>query len=170
MKKPTITITEDSTREFQAWVKSLQTGDVLVGIPEVENKRKNKDVQGPINNAALLFINEFGSPANNIPARPVMKIGIKNAQDQITDIFKRMAQDAWKQGQSAITTGLNKAGFVASNSVKRAINSQEGIQEPAESTMKARKSRGFRGIKALVVTGQMRNAITFVTRYMNGTR
>jgi hypothetical protein len=159
MKAATLLVTEDFTKQFNEIISRFKKDAVLVGIPEETSPRKD---DGAINNATLLAINNFGSPANNIPARPVMEIGIRNAQDGIAEAFKKGAQDALSKGLDALEVAYNRAGIVASNSIKKAINSQEGIEPPAESTLKARQAKGFKGTKALIMTGQMRNAITYV--------
>jgi hypothetical protein len=160
--KPYIDVTKDFTEEFNKIVKSFKRDAVLVGIPQEEGPR---DADALINNAALLAINNFGSPLNNIPPRPVMSIGIKNAQEQISQQFKLAVQKTFFEGSTeALTTYYNRAGIIASNSIKKAINSQEGIEPPSEATLASRKSAGFAGKKALIVTGQMRNAITYVVK------
>jgi hypothetical protein len=165
MSKPTMKVTSDSTQEFNDIVKKFRNDEVLVGIPEDKSQRSADDEDSsPIGNAAILAINEFGSPMNNIPPRPVMAIGIRNAQDQIADELKKACQQAFNKGWSAVNTYFNRAGIIASVSVKKAINAQEGFDGPSEATLKARKSRGFNGTKALIVTGQLRNAITYVVK------
>lgn len=161
MSKPTLKVTHDSVDEILKRIKSMQGEKVLVGIPESDNSR---DDDSPIGNAAILFINNFGSPANNIPPRPVVNIGIFNAQDELAAEFKRAAQKALTKGTGAVTDYYNRTGMIAANSIKRAINSQDGIDPPAESTLKARERKGFNGTKALIVTGQTRNAITYVVK------
>lgn len=165
MKNPTIKVT-DFTADFNAVIKRFKNDQVLVGIPAEKTERSDdkSDDKSGITNAALLAINNFGSPAQNIPPRPVMAIGIANAQDEIADQFALAAKNALKDGVSAVTKYYNRAGIIASNSIKKAINSQEGIEAPAESTIKSRESKGFKGTKALIVTGQMRNAITYVVK------
>lgn len=162
--KPTLTVTIDRQKEFNDYVKSLAKGDVLVGIPESETARKDYEENGVMNNATLLAINEFGSPVNNIPPRTPMGTGINLAQDAIAEQFKLAAVEAWDKGQSAIVQRFDKAGLIASQAVKNVINQQINMDEPADSTLKSRASKGFKGIKALLVTGQMRNAITWVNR------
>ncbi len=162
IKTATLLVTKDFTKEFNSIVKSFRKYAVLVGIPEDTSGRKANDEA--INNATLLAINNFGSPANNIPARPVMQIGIKDAQDAIAENFKKAALEAFSKGISAVFTNYERAGIVAANSIKKAINSQEGIDPPADSTLTARASAGFKGTKALIVTGQMRNAITSIVQ------
>lgn len=161
MSKPTLTITGDFTEEFNKIVKSFKKDAVLVGIPQEETQRTNDQM---INNATLLAINNFGSPLNNIPPRPVMSIGIRSAQPEISEQFKLAAQKSFAEGIDALGTYYNRAGIIASNAIKKAINSQERIEPPADSTLASRKSAGFTGTKALIVTGQMRNAITYVVK------
>jgi len=168
MSKPTLKVTADFTRDFNAIIAKFRNDKVLVGIPEEENNREldPDDETGklPIGNAALLAINNFGSPANNIPARPVMEIGIRNAQDEIAEQFRQAATKALSTGVKAVGPAYERAGIIAANSIKKAINQQEGIAEPSEATIKSREARGFKGTKALIVTAQMRNAITHLVK------
>lgn len=158
--KPYLEVTTDFTDEFNRIVKKFKRDVVLVGIPEDTSARKD----GKINNATILAINNFGSESAGIPARPVMEIGIRKAQDEIAEQFKQAAIGALSKGLAALSPAYNRAGIIASSSVKKVINSQEGIKEPSEATIKAREARGFKGTKALIVTGQLRNAITYVVK------
>jgi hypothetical protein len=160
MSKPSLTVTKDNTKFFNDLIKRFKDDSVLVGIPESESAR---DGQG-ISNAAILAINEFGSPLNNIPPRTPMATGIRLAQDAIGAEYKKAAQQALSKGLSALSVYYERIGLIASNSVKRTINEQINMQAPAESTLKSRESKGFKGTKALLVTGQLRNAITYVVK------
>lgn len=161
--KPTLKVTSDFTQDFNDIVKKFRNDEVLVGIPSI-NANRTEDQESGITNAAILAINEFGSPINNIPARPVMAIGIRNAQDQIAEELKKACKSALTKGLQAVDQYYERAGIVASNSVKKAINAQDGIQAPSEATLQARRAQGFSGTKALLVTGQLRNAITYVVK------
>lgn len=164
MSKPTLKVTADFTENFNRIIKKFKNDAVLVGIPEADTNRKANEGEEPITNAAILAINEFGSPANNIPPRPVMAIGIRKSKTEIAEQFKLAVRGAFKSGLSALSTYYNRAGLIASNSIKKTINSQDGIREPSDATLAIRKAQGFKGTKALIVTGQMRNAITYVVR------
>ncbi len=160
MKKPSLTVTSDFTKDFNDIIKKFKNDAIRVGIPQEENTRE----EDPIGNAAILAINEFGSPTNNVAAWPVMSIGIRNAQDEIAEQLKNAATKALTQGFNAVEAYYNRAGIIASNSIKKVINAQEGLPDgrPMDSTLAARKSKGFLGTKAMIVTGQVRNAITYV--------
>lgn len=162
MSKPTLEVV-DLTDKFNKTIAAFKKDAVLVGIPEDENQREDD----PIGNAAILAINNFGSPVNNIPPRPVMQIGLKKAADQIAEQFKLAVQKSFSQGINALSTYYERAGIIASNSIKKVINAQEGIKPPSEATLAARNSAGFKGTKALIMTGQMRNAITYVVKKEN---
>lgn len=154
-------VTEDFTENFNAIIKKFKRDAVLVGIPEEESPRTGDE---PVNNATLLAINNFGSPANHIPARPVMEIGIRQAQPAIINAFREGAKKALSGGFGALTAAYNRAGIAASVSIKKVINSQEGIKPPSEATLARRKAEGFKGTKALIRTGQMRNSITYIVK------
>lgn len=168
MKEPTLTITSDFTDNFKQILNKFKQDAVLVGIPESESVRDKMEEEGPISNAALLAINNFGSENLGIPPRSVMKIGIQNAKEEIAQQFKLAAQIALTKGPAALEIYYGRSGFIAANSIKKVINDQEGIKEPSAATLATRKSAGFKGTKALVVTGQMRNAITYVVRSIWG--
>lgn len=159
MSKPAVTVTADFTKNFKNILSKFKKDAVLVGIPE---DKTNRTDDSPINNATLMAINEFGSPINNIPPRPVMAIGIRLARAEITAQFKLAAQKALTDGPSALNTYYNRAGIIASNSIKKTINAQIDIEAPSVATLRARKSKGFKGTKALIVTGQLRSSITYV--------
>lgn len=165
MSKPTLKVLVDNTDELMKALRALRRDSVQVGIPAEDNARSSDN---PIGNAGLLAIHNFGSPANNIPARPVMEIGIRLAQRAITEEFKKGAVQALSKGPRAVFVSYSRAGSIAANSIKNVITDQIEIEPLAESTLKAREAEGFSGTKALIRTGQMRNAITYVVKGEEG--
>jgi hypothetical protein len=96
-----------------------------------------------------------------------MAIGIRNGQSDITEQYKGAAKLSLSQGLDALDVYYNRAGQIASTEIKKVINAQDGVpaDKPAEATLEARKNRKptpFKGTKYWLVTGQMRNAITYV--------
>jgi hypothetical protein len=166
--KPTLKVTSDITEQVMEAIKRFRDDSVLVGIPEEKTDRKpeagKKIEDGHINNATILAINHFGSEKLRIPPRPVLTIGLRNAQDQIAEEMSKAAKEALSRGWVAVDKYYNKAGIIASNSVKKAINAQTGLKGPAEATLSRRKAAGFAGTKTLIVTGQLRNSITYVVK------
>ena len=151
---------EDFTKAFMSGIKSLKKYETLVGVPAEKSNRQDDG----INNATILAINEFGSPANNIPSRPVLTIGLRLASDAVTNEMKNAILVGLKKGGDAVLPFYERAGLIASQSVKNVINNQIDIEGPAASTLEGRARRGFKGNKALIVSGQLRNSITWVVK------
>lgn len=162
-----VTVTKDFTNKFNAIVKRFKNDMVLVGVPEDNAARPDDPESEGINNATLMAIANFGSPQRNIPPWPIFAIGIRNAQDEIADQYKHAAMLALTTGLEALDTYYNRAGQIAANSIKKVINDQEDVpaDKPAPATLAARKHRKptpFKGTKYWLVTGQLRNSITYV--------
>lgn len=155
----TSVIVKDKLKEVVKSINSLVSQVVLVGIPEVDDARREDDESGKvkiskgivsggsetqINNATLGYIHENGSPANNIPARPFLVPGVQSAQTKIESRLKKAANAALDGNFGNVDNELNGAGMVARDSVKTKINSGDFVPL-AESTLKARARRGRKG-------------------------
>lgn len=158
-------VTKDGTKGVLAAITSLERSQVLVGVPAAHAERQidPEEPRGPINNAAIGYIMENGSPAANIPARPHLKRGIADVRPELV---KR-----YRDGTKKILDGKSKdpnvlhhqVGLIAERGVKARIN--EGDFAPlSERTLAARRARGRKSEKPLVDTGQYRNSITHVIR------
>lgn len=126
---------------------------VYVGFPSGGAARR-----GQINNASLAYIHEHGSPAANIPARPFLNPGIRQAEARTTQIFRNMAQRVLNGDVNALEQGLNLVGQVAVGEVQRKIVT--GPFVPNKPSTIARKGSS----RPLIDTGQMRQAVTYVIR------
>ena len=75
---------------------SLPDYNIEIGIPEGDNPRK-KDPKASkeLTNAKILFINENGSPLRGIPARPVLKMTIEWAIENLLDDARQKAVKAF---------------------------------------------------------------------------
>ncbi len=114
LMKPPLRIPRDQVAEVVRSIQSLAKKEVLIGIPEATSSRPDEE----ITNAELGYIHENGSPANNIPARPFLIPGVQKAQEGAAKIMKEGAQETLSSGK-AIDEALDRAGVLASNSVKR---------------------------------------------------
>ena len=139
---------------------SLMSSDVLVGVPHEGANRKET---GPMNNATIAYIQDNGSPAANIPARPFMRPGIKAVQPKVVEALRAGALAALHGEATGVDRALNVAGLTAQSSIRGTINA--GIAPPlAARTLAARRARGRTGEKPLVDTGQLRNSINYIVR------
>lgn len=157
--KSGLTIRVDTAQSILDALKTLANKDVLVGIPESKDERDD----GDIGNAAIGYINENGSPAQNIPPRPHLKPGVKSVEQDFMPHLKAAAQKALEGNAEGAVTSLDRAGTVAANGVKRYITIT-GFTPLADATIANRLRRGRTGNKPLIDTGEYRRSITHVVR------
>lgn len=141
-------------------INGLVQKEVLVGIPDSAPERKDDE---PIGNAAIGYIQETGSPVNNIPPRPFLVPGVAEATAKVTPQLQKGVEAALDGDVDGAERRMAAAGLLAQNSVRARINS--GISpELKDSTLAARRRRGRTGTVPLIDTGQLRNSITYVIR------
>lgn len=186
--KSGVTTRVDNAQAILDALRSLTKKDVLVGIPSEDSERE--DV--PFGNAGIGYVNEYGSPAQNIPPRPHLIPGVKSVEEQTVPQLKAAAQAALDGNAAGAERALNRAGTLAANGVRRYMTIT-GFTPLADSTVEARARRGRKGAKAelarrsadgklnatnpdsgqlisnenvrpLIDTGQYRRAITYVVR------
>lgn len=186
--KSGVTTRVDNAQAILDALRSLTKKDVLVGIPSEDSERE--DV--PFGNAGIGYVNEYGSPAQNIPPRPHLIPGVKSVEEQTVPQLKAAAQAALDGNAAGEERALNRAGTLAANGVRRYMTIT-GFTPLADSTVEARARRGRKGAKAelarrsadgklnainpdsgqlisnenvrpLIDTGQYRRAITHVVR------
>jgi len=148
-----LTLVKNNSAKLMAALKEVLKNDVLVGVPQDKARRR----EGEVTNAELAYIHNNGSPARNIPARPFMEPGIKNAAQRINVLMQQTARAVLSGDKAKVRQGLESVGLAAQNSIRSKIN--EGIPPPLKHPRRG-KSRS----KPLIDTGQLRNSITYVVR------
>ena len=157
-----VVVTKDVSAAIIRAIEDMAQKQVLIGVPADRAPRKGKE-KGPINNAALAWIHNNGSPKRGIPARPYLVPGVREAGPKCASVLKSYAKVALTH-PGAIDKGLHAAGLIAVSSVKKRIVNQVGFVKLKAATIAARKRKGFEGEKALIRTGQLLNSTTFVVR------
>lgn len=153
-------ITKDGLARVLRSIQQLAAQEVLVGIPSETTERQDGE---PINNATIGYIQETGSPANNLPARPFLVPGVESVQKEATNQLKRGGDAALSGRAMDADKAMHAAGIIAQNGVKAKINS--GVPPAlAASTLAARRRRGRTGEKPLIDKGELRNSVTYVIR------
>ena len=148
--------TDKQLPAVQKSIKELKRIDVLVGVPQEEAGREQND----ITNAELLYIHTNGSPANNIPPRPIVEPAIQDSKEEIGTLLKEAILKALEGDTGGAIAGMEKAGTQGENAVKGWFtNPKNGWAENAESTKKRKGSS-----KPLIDTGQLRKSITHVVK------
>ena len=159
--------------KIQSALRQLSRTTVYVGIPEEKTTRKSSD---KMTNATLGYIHEYGSPANNIPARAWLKPGIEASRTKWEGYLKQAATLAMEGKPESMEKAFNAAGMTAMQSVK--TRTAAGIPPPlAPRTMAARRRKHkntkpgnsplpqmFGGFTPLVDTGQLLASVTYVVR------
>lgn len=133
---------------------------VLVGIPSASPKN-HRDDDSEIENSEIGFIMEFGAPEVNIPARPFLIPGVNSVLPEIEKRLSRGAKRLLTDPSFSPETLFDSVGLLAQQGVQRYMTDAH-FAPLADSTLAARKSRGFEGEKPLIETGSLRGSITFV--------
>lgn len=155
-----VKITKDKVAVTLKAIHLLVQQDVMVGIP-LSNAERPDDA--PISNAEIGYIQEFGAPGANIPARPHLVPGLEGAEKQIGLQLKRGAEAACNGNRKGVMDALDAAGFIGEMAVKAKITAV--IPPPLkESTLAARRRRGRTGETPLLDTAEYRNSIIHVIR------
>lgn len=148
--------TDRQLQAVQKSIKTLKTVDVLVGVPQEETGREEKGVT----NAELLYIHTNGSPANNIPSRPIIEPAIQDSKEEIGTLLKEAILKALEGDTDGAMAGMEKVGLQGENAAKGWFtNPKNNWAENAESTIKQKGSS-----KPLIDTGQLRKSITYVVK------
>lgn len=154
----------DKSKEFNSAMRLLRDEAVYIGVAEGENSRKEG---GPIGNATIGYINENGSAAAHIPARPHLAKGVQDVQAKLAEELGAGAKALLNGRPDAVRTSYARAGLLGQQSVQRVITQQEGFAPLAESTIKARQNRKKAprtGTKALIDKGEYRQSIKYHIR------
>lgn len=146
-------------------VAAMSRDTVLVGIPANSPPRRNP-ADPP--NAVIGYVMENGAPDINVPARPFLGPGIRDAQPAAIQVLQKGAVSALKDVAALKTTASNggavrqaleSVGQIAEAAVKARID-RGGFAPLAQSTIKARRARGNPSTAPLLDTEQMYEAIT----------
>jgi len=119
-------------------------------------KLKNRKIND-LTNAQKLFINSRGSPATNMPPRPVIEPAIEDKFDQISEVIKQGAIKGLEGDMEGMLEDFDMAGLMAQTaSINWFDNPKNNWAPNAERTIKAKGSDS-----PLIDTGEMRKAITY---------
>lgn len=155
-------VTKDRVPDLIKAMEAFAHKEVLVGIPSDSSDNSRSDA--PITNAQIGFINEFGAPEMNIPARPFLVPGVEKAWPEAQRHMAKAAEKVLKltpDPMGMVDKALEGAGLLAQGEVVQMIN--EGLSPAlARSTLARRRAKGFKGIKPLIQTGSLKQSITYV--------
>lgn len=175
-KKPfySVTIDVDKTRAINSAMKRLGKMAVYIGIPT--DSDGDKRMKGPIRNSELGYIHEFGSETAGIPPRPFLKPGVESAKGELKKQLQAAAKAALQEDDAGMTAHLKEAAQKGEMAVKDYLTNAdfEPIKvRTAANRWRDRKTADLRkgeiaaiasgstnGLKPLINTGQLRDAVT----------
>jgi len=157
--KSGVMLRKDSAQTIIDSLKALTQKDVLVGIPAAEGAKEGDD----FGNVGISYLNEYGSPLQNIPSRPHLTAGVASVKEQYLPHLRNAAQGALSGDKEEVMRSLDAAGTIAANGVKRYIT-VTGFTPLTDATLAAYRNRGRTGEKPLIDTGEYRRAITHIVR------
>lgn len=158
-----VKITLDKVPEALKALRYLDEMRVLVGVPSSKAGRRD----GPINSAAIGFIQENGAPERNLPARPFLIPGVKSIEKVVIPRFKDAGNAVLSADPARAEKQFNAIGLIGQNAVRKKITDGP-FAALSPRTLSARRSRGRTGEKPLIDTGQLRQAISYVIRKIRG--
>lgn len=162
-----IRVTIDRTDDLMRALKALTKNEVLVGVPAENAMREPEPGETEAaNNAVIGYVQEFGSPEKNIPARPFLVPGVASKQDEYVKRLKKAAQDALSGNLEAVSKAQHNIGLIAQRAVQKKMD--DGPFAPlSPKTIYARKHRKEAPRDSetpLIDKGLLRRAIAYVIR------
>ena len=137
----TVTLVKDNIGKIRQAVTELTRARVYVGIPGDAAPRRAEGGKTPPTNAVIGYAMEFGLPDKNVPARPFLFPGVKDAEWQIADLMKEGLDLAMSGDAGAPKRTLEQVGTVGFKAVRERIRSN--VPPPlALGTIEARARRG----------------------------
>jgi hypothetical protein len=158
-------VTEDRVDEILRAVAELTGREVMIGVPSTSADRENDPLNSPLNNAEIGYIQEYGSPVANIPARPHLVPGVQSVQAQVVTELRRAGGSAIDGNENAVQRAFTKIGLMCQNAVRGMI--YNGLAPLSAATLRRRKTRLIaprQGETPLVDLGIYRRSLTFVVR------
>ena len=152
----------------------LSQMDVLVGIPHGEART---DGDG-LTNAQIGYLQETGSPSQNIPERPFLVPGVEEVQEKVGDKLVKAVDAALGGNSQKMMRLLELAGKTAMDSVRMYFVNGE-FAPLSLATIRARARRGRKGakkylkqlesgpaeaglVRPLIDIGELRKSVTYV--------
>lgn len=140
-------------------LKFMKENYVLVGIPQKKTKREKE----AITNAELLFIHTFGSPINNVPARPVIEPAIKDDRERLSKMLKASALLYMQGKETEAMDQLKLTGMRCQNVCRAWFTNTKNNWPPNSPAVASEKRRkGSTDPRPLIDTGELRKSITYV--------
>jgi hypothetical protein len=137
-------------------VKRISKMQAYVGVTEADSGRKDK----AINNAQLVYIHTNGSPARNIPPRPIREPAIEaeDNKNEIARLLEESAKAVLEGDEGTAQQRLEEAGMTGMVAARDWFDDPRNNWAPDKPATIKRKGSDH----PLIDTGAMRQAITYI--------
>ena len=151
-----LSVKSDSSKNVKDQLRQLARSQVLVGWPQESSSRPGEAVT----NAELAYIHTHGSPAKNIPARPILEPALSTTETKraILGELERAAEAALKGDFKKMLSFLQRAGQEAENAARAWFTDGRNAWAENKPATIARKGSD----RPLIDTGELRKALTHV--------
>ena len=148
----------DFKEQFKQKYSSIPTYFIELGVFAPNSTRRQVKVLLGVTNAELMYIHEKGSPINNIPSRPVLRMTIDYTKQQLLERSVKKALQLYIQTGSIeqYEAELNRLCMRVQQYARQIIYSNDGRLAPNSPAVAARK----KGNHPLFDTGQLARSIT----------
>lgn len=175
--------TLDRSADIHKAVRALSQKAVYIGVPAGKAGRG-----GPINNAELSYIHEFGAPAAGIPARPHLVPGIERIRDEAAKELEEAGKKALEGDIGAVEAAFERIGLAGEKSVQEmfvdndwpplkdvTLNYRPLVKNDLGEPLKDGKGVKIRGksraemgkTNPLIITAELKKSHTYVVRDRN---
>ncbi len=137
-------------------LKNMSKAAVYIGVPQANASRTG----AKINNAELLYIHTNGSPARNIPARPVIEPALKYHKAKVMAQYEKAVSAAASGNQQAFAAALHRTGLAGQNAAREWFTNPANNWAPNSLRTIARKGSS----RPLIDTATLRKSIIYVVR------
>lgn len=167
--KPLLTIEQHVSGKLNDALKSLQRKALYVGIAK-DSELDSRGSDEP-SNSHLGFIHEFGSPMENIPARPFLVPGVKDDMNRIKRGMGNAMRFALNGDEERCDAALEATAINAASAVKNYMATADFAPLSPVTIQRRRESRQTQSmrkeekdmdsslIKPLIDTGTLQRAI-----------
>jgi hypothetical protein len=154
--------TNRTVADLERVAKKFAGLNVKVGFLRPQNPRPKDPPEKPkVTNSLLGYVHENGSPANGIPARPFLRPAMMSNEKYVSEKLNKALSEDFLEDRGAVPKAMEVIGTHIRDAAKRNITQQNGFVPLAPSTLKQRAAVKKKRTKALIDTGQLRNAIHY---------
>lgn len=153
-------VTNNVSKQLEA-IEFIKNNSVYVGVQQKDTTREGDDAT----NAELLFIHTNGSPARNIPARPVIEPAIYDDRERLCNMMKKAAEYVFSGNFSEASRQLELVGMRGQKDARGWFYNPKNHWAPnAPSVIAEKLKKGSDNPRPLIDTNELHKSITYFVK------